>query len=144
MEKWVYQHQSCWPNAWSDSLTCNPEVPGLIRTGSWFFCAVTRGTVYSWPGMREKCTLCIIGYIILGRNARLYSDIKLKYLYLYLSLPVSVDNKIYIYIISVIWQSNGYNDPFRKQWYIVMWSGDCTRVWGEIWQCIGHPIFART
>ena len=34
--------------------------------------------------MRVKCILYTVGYIILGRNARLYSDVKLKYLYLYL------------------------------------------------------------
>ena len=33
---------------------------------------------YSWPGMRVKCILYTFGYIILGRNARLYFDVKLK------------------------------------------------------------------
>ena len=69
---------------WLVSLTSDREVPGSIPTGSRFFCAVTRGTGYSWPGMRVKCILYTVGYIILGRNARLYSDVKLKYLYLYL------------------------------------------------------------
>ena len=84
---------------WLVSLTSDREVPGTIPTGSRFFCAVTRGTGYSWPGMRVKCILYTVGYIILGRNqgvvkncflrlpgrnARLYFDVKLKYLYLYL------------------------------------------------------------
>ena len=65
------------------SLTSDREVPGSIPTGSRSFCAVTRGTGYSWPGMRVKCILYTVGYIILGRNARLYFDVKLKYLYLF-------------------------------------------------------------
>ena len=40
----------------------------------------TRGSGYSWRGMRVKCILYTVGYIILGRNARLYFDVKLKYL----------------------------------------------------------------
>ena len=56
----------------------------MIPTGSRFFCAVTHSTGYSWPGMRVKCILYTVGYIILGRNARLYFDVKLKYLYLYI------------------------------------------------------------
>ena len=79
---------------WLVSLTSDREVPGSIPTGSRFFCAVTRGTGYSWPGMRVKCILYTVGYIILGRNARLYSDVKLKYLYLYLySDDVILPNK---------------------------------------------------
>ena len=69
---------------WLVSLTSDREVPGSIPTGSRFFCAVTRGTGYSWPGMRVKCILYTVSYIILGRNARLYFDVKLKYLYLYI------------------------------------------------------------
>ena len=34
--------------------------------------------------MRVKCILYTVGYIILGRNERLYFDVKLKYLYLFL------------------------------------------------------------
>ena len=67
---------------WLVSLTSDREVPGSIPTGSRFFCAVTHGTRYSWPGMRVKCIQYNVGYIILGRNARLYFDVKLKYLYL--------------------------------------------------------------
>ena len=52
-------------------------------TGSRFFCAVTQGTEYSGPGMRVKCVLYTVGYIILGRNAHLYFDVKLKYLYVF-------------------------------------------------------------
>ena len=72
---------------WLVSLTSDREVPGTIPTGSRFFCAATRGTGYSWPGMRVKCIQYTVGYIILGRNARLYSNVKLKYLYLFLSWP---------------------------------------------------------
>ena len=68
---------------WLVSLTSDREVPGTISTGSKFFCAVTRGTGYSWTGMRVKCILYTVGYIILGRNACLYFDLTLKYLYLF-------------------------------------------------------------
>ena len=33
--------------------------------------------------MRVKCILFTVGYIILGGNARVYFDVKLKYLYLF-------------------------------------------------------------
>ena len=65
---------------WLVNLTSDQEVPGSIPTGSRSFCTVTHGTGYSWPGMRVNCILYTVGYIILGRNARLYSDVKLKYL----------------------------------------------------------------
>ena len=73
---------------WLVSLTSNREVPGSIPTRSRFLCAVNRRTGYSWAGMRAKCILYTVSYIILGINARLYFDVKLKYLYLYLYLLV--------------------------------------------------------
>ena len=72
------------------SLTSDQDVPGLSLTGSRFFCTVTCGIGYSLPGMRVKCILYTVGYIILGRNARLYFDVKLKYLYLVYMHPLRI------------------------------------------------------
>ena len=69
------------PNSLPDSYEMR-HMP--ISTGSRFFSAITCGTGYSWPGMRVKCILYTVGYMILGRNAHLYFDVHLQYLYHYL------------------------------------------------------------
>ena len=93
---------------WLVSLTSDREVPGSIPTGSRFFCAVTRGTGYSWPGMRVKCILYTVGYIILGRNARLYFDVKLKYLYLFTFLCLST-NLVLFLLFCWLFRASGRN-----------------------------------
>ena len=52
-KQYIILDQSCWPNG----LTSDREAPGSIPTGSRFFCTVTRGTGYSWPGMRAKYSI---------------------------------------------------------------------------------------
>ena len=103
---------------WLVSLTSDREVPGSIPTGSRFFCAVTRGIGYSWPGMRVKCILYTVGYIILGRNARLYSDVKLKYLYTFYTQPTAATALLnrHIHVLSH-YPQDWKGGPKPTQWH---------------------------
>ena len=56
------------------SLTSVREVPGMIPTGSWFFCAITHDIGYACPGMRVKCIQYTVDSLL--GHAHLDFDVK--------------------------------------------------------------------